>query len=190
MDIRAQRTLKMLVDAFEELCCEKSLEEITVTELCNLSTVRRATFYRHFGDMRDFTKYYFATMTERLIARLSGLHDLDRLMPYAEAMHRELLEYVAENRMLARHAMGPGMLADTMDMIVVQIADGIVLRIHSEQDAGTVDASISAEAVGLFYSAGIAHSMRWWLLDDKPAPIGEIVDSGMAVLRRMLGMRD
>lgn len=44
MDIRRQRTRALLVQAFEELSRTKALQEISVSEICELATVRRGTY--------------------------------------------------------------------------------------------------------------------------------------------------
>lgn len=188
MDIRAQRTRGMLVATFDKLVEDKPLDEISVSELCDLSTVRRATFYRHFTDMQDFVRYYLTTMTDRFMEALAADNDLEGLLPYARAMHAHMLRYASEHRSRFRHMMGPAMLADTMDMVIVQVADGIIARIHAAQDANEIDGEINAEAVGLYYSAGLVHAMRWWLLDAKFADANSLVDTGMVQLTSMLDL--
>lgn len=53
-DLRVQKTKAALFRAFYELLSEKSYESITVNELCERATVRRATFYKHYRDKQDF----------------------------------------------------------------------------------------------------------------------------------------
>ena len=189
MDIRAQRTRDMLVNAFDQLVEKKSMEDISVSELCELSTVRRATFYRHFADMQDFMRFYLATMTDRFMRTLAVDTDLEGLLPYARAMHAHMLQYASEHGGRFRHMMGAAMSADMMDMAIIQVADGIIARIHATQDKGEIDSSINAEAVGLYYSAGLMHAMRWWLLDGRLAEAEDLVETGMAQLTNMLGIK-
>lgn len=188
MDIRTQRTLTMLAEAFDQLVEKKGMEKISVSELCALSTVRRATFYRHFADMQDFVRFYLATMTERFMQVLAANNDLEDLLPYARAMHAHMLQYASEHGGRFRHMMGAAMSADMMDMAIVQVADGIIARIRSAQDKGEIASSINAEAVGLYYSAGLMHAMRWWLLDDQSANANVLVQTGMTQLMGMLGI--
>ncbi|MBR5259048.1 MAG: TetR family transcriptional regulator [Eggerthellaceae bacterium] len=67
MDIRRQRTRALLVQAFEELSRTKALQEISVSEICELATVRRGTFYKHFEDKDDFFRYYLTTVTADIV---------------------------------------------------------------------------------------------------------------------------
>lgn len=188
MDIRAQRTNAMLASAFGELLEEKQLEQITVSELCARSTVRRATFYRHYENMNAFMRYYLTTMTQRFMDELAEYADLEELLPYARNMHRHMLAFAAKNRSLYLHVMGQHMLVDTMDMAVLQAADGIIARIEHAAEEGAMSLVVPARTVGIYYAAGLLHTMRWWILDDDPAPIDEVVEADVALLSQMVGL--
>ena len=50
LDLRIQRTYRLLHTAFTKLMEEKSFEDITVNDLCREAMIRRTTFYKHFAD--------------------------------------------------------------------------------------------------------------------------------------------
>lgn len=52
-DARVRYTKKVIRDAFLSLLQEKSVRQITVTELCRLADINRATFYKHYRDAFD-----------------------------------------------------------------------------------------------------------------------------------------
>lgn len=52
-DRRVKRTKQALRDAFFKLLEDKTINEITVTELTNLADVNRATFYFYYTDLID-----------------------------------------------------------------------------------------------------------------------------------------
>jgi AcrR family transcriptional regulator len=52
-DIRAERSAKMLYDALMEILEKKSFDKVTVSDLSQVSTVSRATFYRNFDEITD-----------------------------------------------------------------------------------------------------------------------------------------
>ena len=56
-DLRKQKTVRALEDAFFELTETKWIEDITVRDICDRALVRRATFYNHFADKYDFFAY-------------------------------------------------------------------------------------------------------------------------------------
>ena len=47
MDIRIRKTEQAIKNAFIELRSKKSLEKITVKELCELAMINKSTFYSH-----------------------------------------------------------------------------------------------------------------------------------------------
>lgn len=50
MDARTRYTLNAIKNALLSLLKEKSIEKITVREICLLAEINRATFYRHFDN--------------------------------------------------------------------------------------------------------------------------------------------
>ena len=56
-DLRNYKTEKALMEALYDLICQKGFEDITVTELCQKTNIRKATFYRHFSDKRDLFSF-------------------------------------------------------------------------------------------------------------------------------------
>ena len=58
LDLRIQKTHKLLIYAFESLLHEKEFEDISVTELCDSAMIRRPTFYNHFLDKYDFLTFF------------------------------------------------------------------------------------------------------------------------------------
>ena len=53
MDIRSQRTRQIISECFLELLKEKPVSRITVTEICSMASINRATFYKHYLDVPD-----------------------------------------------------------------------------------------------------------------------------------------
>ena len=187
MDIRAARTRAMLVNAFDALVSEKPLDSISVSELCARSTVRRATFYRHFDDMNAFIRYYFSTLTDQFMEERAQDEEIDELMSYARHMHLCLLEFVDCNRETFRHVMGSDMLTDTLDMVILQVADGIIARIEKGAARGNLTPVATPRTVGLCYSSWLVHALRWRMLDDDPGSSEELTDEGLALLAALAG---
>ncbi len=51
MDIRIQKTEAAIKNAFMELRSQKSVEKITVKELCQRAQINKSTFYTHYEDI-------------------------------------------------------------------------------------------------------------------------------------------
>ena len=174
MDIRVSRTQKMLLEAFEELTSEKSMEEISVSEICERSTVRRNTFYRHFSDKYAFIEFYLQSLATRFMAEAQPESDLEETDVYASHMHRALITFVETHQQSARQTIGQSASMSTIDMVVAQISDGITLRLARDLKEKKCQPAVPAEFLGIFYSAGMVHTLRWWLFNGKPVPAEQL----------------
>ena len=52
-------TKQLLADSLQQLSQEKSIEDITISEIVKNCHVSRATFYRHFKDKYDLMNWYY-----------------------------------------------------------------------------------------------------------------------------------
>ena len=53
MDARVRFTKKVIKDAFFQILQEKPLNKVTVTAICELAEINRATFYKYYNDPFD-----------------------------------------------------------------------------------------------------------------------------------------
>ncbi len=53
MDRRIKYTKKIIKDTFISLISEKDIKKITVSEICKIADINRATFYRYYLDVYD-----------------------------------------------------------------------------------------------------------------------------------------
>lgn len=174
MDIRTERTRAMLVDAFERLTEKNAVEDVSVTQICELSTVRRATFYRHFEDKYDFYRYYLSTLTTKFLKSIQGeAHDCMGLREYVESMHRQLIGFVDDHPAIAQNSLGKTALAGSLDIMMRQIAEGI--EVHAAREFP--DVRVPAHFASMFYSGAMLHTLRWWLQEGRPIDADELVAS-------------
>lgn len=190
MDIRVQRTRAMLVEAFRELSSERPLHDISVSDICERSTVRRATFYRHFVDKQDFFRYYLTTITDKLMEELEDGEQLDDLFEYAKHMHASLAKMTASSKDAQRVIVGGHIAAETLDMVVDQVADGIIARIRTHCAREGITPAASPEFIGLFYSAGLVHMLRRWISEGQPISVEELEGNCTAFLEHYLSAND
>ena len=53
MDRRTKYTQKIIKDTFIDLLSEKDISKVTVSEICSIADINRATFYRYYLDVFD-----------------------------------------------------------------------------------------------------------------------------------------
>lgn len=56
MDLRIEKTKNSIINAFIELRAQKSIEKITIKELCEKAKINKSTFYSHYMDIYDLTE--------------------------------------------------------------------------------------------------------------------------------------
>lgn len=185
MDIRVERTHELLRCAFEELLEERDFDSITVTELCKRSTVRRATFYRHFSDRDAFFKWYLQTITERFLAEIGNTSEELDLKSYVELMHRKFIDFLDGHRPWFNRAMGKTSLSGMLDMVIDQAALGITEHVTAYAKERGLK-SVRPELVGSLYTGGMVHAMRSWFISDKPFPADELVRTSTDFIMRYM----
>lgn len=80
-DLRVQRTIKSIYQAFEELICEKPYGKITVTELARRAQINKKTFYRYYETLDDLLAELQARYTQEYLEEIKDLQyprDLDK----------------------------------------------------------------------------------------------------------------
>lgn len=101
-DRRVKRTKKALYEALLTLLEEKSINEITVTELTTLADVNRATFYFYYTDLIDMLQQIqneaYDSFTEVIQKATIHVSTIDGFTEYAE----RLFNYCKENEALVR----------------------------------------------------------------------------------------
>ena len=88
MDLRIEKTKKAIRSAFIELRAKKSLEKITVKELCSLAYINKSTFYAHYEDIYALSD---AMEQETVASIISGIDHLkDYTFESSDVFSREL----------------------------------------------------------------------------------------------------
>lgn len=68
-DARVRYTKMVIVQSFVKLLKEKSINKITVKEICAMSEINRATFYKHYLDVYDLLD----KIEEQFLKELNGV---------------------------------------------------------------------------------------------------------------------
>ncbi len=66
-NISSAKTKQRMAKALESLLNTKPIEKITVSDITDICDMNRQTFYYHFRDIYDLTKWMFAGFAEKII---------------------------------------------------------------------------------------------------------------------------
>lgn len=93
-DARIRYTRMMVEASFMKLVEKKHMSKITVTEICNMAQINRATFYRHYLDVPDILDQMEQSLFQSIRNLLSG-----RTYFELESLYADVLHYMKEEGM-------------------------------------------------------------------------------------------
>lgn len=152
LDLRVQKTHRALIGSFVTLLEHKRFEEITVHELCDLAMVRRATFYKHFGDKYEFFAFFVRAVRDQFWqSRGPGQ------MPYEE-IGRCCLDFLEAHEKLVRSVMQSDAFPLLLDILSDQIVRDVQAMLREEQEL-----PLPPEVLAQAYTGALIFVCRWWL---------------------------
>ena len=157
-DERIRRTHERLGKALVHLIQEKPLDEVTVQEVLDRSSVGRSTFYLHFRNKDDLLlsqlEEFLETMSTALSVRKEVSH---RVAPVAE-----LFVHIGDQQKLYRALADSGRLNDFFDLAQGYFARGIEQRLtESKRLPNLLQRELAIRAFAL--TGCLLSLLRWWL---------------------------
>ncbi len=180
LDLRVRRTYSCLLNAMLDLLREKSLEDITVNELCERALVGRGTFYKHFSDKYDFFSFALGEMFDyNLVEAEKGIDDSDPRSYYI-AFFNAYIQFVETNSEffgpLSSSSMTSVMLFSTSD----KLAKKLEAHFQKNIDEGA-SLCLTPTAAARFLTGAMAQSARY-LIGHRDDPVKEDLAANMNIL--------
>ena len=168
MDRRTKYTKKIIKDTLIKLLSEKDIKKVTVSEICKIADVNRATFYRYYLDVYDLLN----KIEEDFINELKApyLEDPARISSVG-AFSKEILAVFLENKDLVR------ILFNTNNNIyflneVLEVAYDMCKAKWMNDVPEITEAEINYAAIFIFNGAlGI---VNYWVKNDFDKDIEEV----------------
>lgn len=171
-DLRVRRTYKLLSQALMSLLMEKSFEEIFVTDICERAMVHRTTFYKHFEDKFHLLDFCVKELVFTFEKDNGILKTAVTTKDYYMGLIRESLEYIMANKklfltgLLRSSNVFPMLQRSICQLIESKLAENEKLGIHH---------TIPCAIISQFYSGALLTAATWWLENDTPISIDEMV---------------
>jgi len=151
-----------LAETLKQLMATRSLDQITVKNLIELSAITRPTFYYHFHDIYDLLAWIFLNET---------IDGLDKVKSWADACGK-IGRYCLNNRHLVRQT-----LQSAGKDLLLEFLNNNLYAFHMRRLAELdVKASIPEETkkqIALFYSAATNALITDWIDAGMKAPLAE-----------------
>lgn len=180
MDLRVERTYKLLIESFTKLLERKPYESITIAELCDQAMIRRTTFYKHFADKDEFFLFFVKSLRDEFAKCISDSSELDPIERCTIMLEKTFLflrehESIINNAltssstMLVVEAIGEVIRLDMLKMFRENTADVDGLDAAARQNAEERD----PEMFAAFLSGGIVRMVREWCATGRTAKTEE-----------------
>lgn len=185
-DKRVVKTNEALLEAFFEIAREKCFEDITVNELCLAAGVRRATFYKHFGDKYDFISYATHCLRDNFNRNVWKSETHENTKEYFIKYVTSLFKFLSDEEVLINR-----ILESEMSNLLINI----ILEQHTQDTTEILGKSVAmgmtlpakAEIVSQMLTGGIATIITSWLLSGKRENEEEILSDTTKLIDCILG---
>lgn len=154
-DQRVMLTKRLLREGLLELLETRGIEEIRVSELCAVSGINRATFYRHYAQPRDILK----DIRQGIIA------DVEAIGGTSEEPDRwlvQLCRYFDRNRRLLC-VLFETRTDDEFAQTISELCNQQFARLRQTPLGGLDEDSMRLIAYG--YAGGFYYILRQWMLE-------------------------
>ena len=182
MDLRIQKTYMALTSTFFELLEEKRFEDITVNELCKRAMVRRATFYKHFGDKYEFFTFFIREIQEEIDREIADSPDINTPIDfYINIVHR-VMRFMKEKDKLLQSLLKSDCLPALLRILSEQVEFDILQKLKTDAENGH-KLIADPEVMAHFFTGAILETLQWWLTQKKPLPQERIEEQILSMMR-------
>ena len=182
LDLRVQKTRSALTSALYDLMCQKSLDDITVTELCEKAVIRKATFYKHFGDKTELLVYMIQEM-QRLSEEENQI-GYDPAIPasYYTGVFRYLLDFIESNEKFIINVLNSSAGNAVRNILEEQVRLSIDAHLRRETEETIRD---SHTMLSVMYAGAIVSCGSWWAVQKKRLDKEEMIRQFAGLMMRL-----
>ena len=174
-DLRIRRTHKLLRDAMQQLLTEKSLDDISVVEICDRAMVHRATFYKHFADKYEFMEYVIKEVLEEFYTQ--------SIVDRADLTPREMYRRIAQHTVgfvescrtmirVAARSSNNNKFFDSVSSVVSQEIRKLLIATSDHRP----DMDAPPDIIAQFLAGGLINLIRWWVSTENSYSGEDIVE--------------
>lgn len=162
IDLRIRKTHSALMQALQELLCEKSFDEISVSELCDRAQTRRATFYKHFRDKSDLLTYMIQMLQQEYNTKSELNFDFCSRNVSLSHIFKYFLDFLEENKEMVRTILSSNANKIVLDILNEQLE--FDLKMHfKEINKDPNSHKIIPDMMAAYYSGAVLNCAQWWI---------------------------
>lgn len=172
LDLRVRKTRRALTHALYDLMCEKGLDSITVTELCERAEVRKATFYKHFADKNELLTYMVRELQRKSAEENTIGYDPAVPQSYYIGAFGFFMDFIEANEAFIASVLrsSASSVAETI------LSEQIMLDVRRHLKDEPLDELRNASDVfSVLYAGAVVALGKWWATQKSRPPKDEVV---------------
>lgn len=163
MNRNAQRSIRLLKEAFMELLAEKPYESITVSDVARKADLNRGTLYAHFDNVDDLMRSVMADTTDTISVFLSKAVESGFLEDPLPVL-TQVGAYLDENKELTRKLVESRSVEPFVFALESRFREWVQQRIP----VNTPKEKEACAFVTDYVAGGVLQTYRSWLLGEYP----------------------
>ena len=166
-DLRTKKTKKLLRESLESLLRDKSLDDITVKEICEHASINRVTFYDHYFNKEELHDEIIAEVEHDIIKEFKKDKSIYYLDKNYKKILQKLVDYFDNNRkhfniFLSNPKNRLLFTSQLHKYFMKYLRKGIKVN-DNKIDKKEIDNQILIKSQ--FISGALIYSFSWWLKD-------------------------
>ncbi len=149
MDLREKKTKRSINNAFLQLRSKKTLEKITVKELCELAEISKATFYLHYRDIYDLSDTLQQQVITDIISHLENPRDIIFNLQNA---HIQIIEGYYANQNIVHILFSDSQFSKLPECIESEIKKIVFEQFPELKEDTATNIRITYQMMGSFYA--------------------------------------
>ena len=166
-DLRTKKTKKLLRESLESLLRDKSLDDITVKEICEHASINRVTFYDHYFNKEELHNEIISQIEHDIIKEFKKDKSIYYLDKNYKKILQKLVDYFDNNRkhfnvFLSNPKNRLLFTSQLHKYFMKYLRKGIKVN-DNKIDKKEIDNQILIKSQ--FISGALIYSFSWWLKD-------------------------
>ena len=166
-DLRTKKTKKLLRESLESLLRDKSLDDITVKEICEHASINRVTFYDHYFNKEELHNEIISQIEHDIIKEFKKDKSIYYLDKNYKKILQKLVDYFDNNRkhfnvFLSNPKNRLLFTSQLHKYFMKYLRRGIKVN-DNKIDKKEIDNQILIKSQ--FISGALIYSFSWWLKD-------------------------
>lgn len=182
-DARVAKTKVKLLMNFKIMLAENTFENITVNELCTISGIRRATFYKHFCDKYDFLRFFVGTLRDEFDREWESKKQSVTSSYYVQYI-QHFIDFLVENERIVANTLKSELLHTLVYIIKQQNFEDTCEKLRESVNNG-MRLSASVEVVAAMMIGATASAILHWYDTGRKTPKEQLISEITAVIRTM-----